>query len=97
MARKPRVAAHIHRYKRVDIGSFNKTFLVFRCTLPTCTHYVPLNMAEGKLCECNRCFKPMLITRAALYLALPHCAACTKRKDAKDVEAISEFLAKSGL
>lgn len=84
---------HLHKYKRVDLG--NK-YLVFKCMVPSCSHYVPLKLAEGKLCECNRCGNPMVITKANVDLARPHCIDCTKRKKEIPVEAVAEFLSKTG-
>lgn len=30
---------HVHKYERVEVGK-NK-WIVYRCTLPNCTHYLP--------------------------------------------------------
>lgn len=84
---------HLHKYKRIKLG---KDYLVFRCMSPACPHYINVKLAEGKLCECNRCGSPMIITKATMDLARPHCIDCTKRKKEIPVEQISEFLAKSG-
>jgi late competence protein required for DNA uptake (superfamily II DNA/RNA helicase) len=95
MARKPsRAVNHVHRYHRTDIGSFNKKYLVFRCVKPTCTHYIPMHLAEGKLCECNRCGETMILDRSSIQLAKPHCTNCVKRKKLADVSTISEYLDK---
>lgn len=102
MAKTPN---HLHRYKLVNIGRKEKPYFVYRCMKPACNHYVPITQAEGKLCECNRCDEPMIITRAVMYsgnnskpLVRPHCASCTKsRKVSKeDVAAIAEFLKQTG-
>jgi len=87
-----RVANHLHRYKKVNLGN-GKDFFVFRCMRPACSHYIAVKLAEGKLCECNRCHEPMVMTKEAMQLTRPHCANCVKRKVSKDVEAISQFLA----
>jgi hypothetical protein len=93
------VAKHLHRYKKVDLSrNGDKPYLVYKCIKPACSHYVPINLAEGKLCECNKCGEPMLITKATLIhssnkpMAKPHCADCIVRKNAKDVAAIAEFI-----
>lgn len=97
---KSKKPQHLHRYKKVNLSrTKDKEYLVYRCTKPTCNHYVPIELSEGKLCECNRCGEPMLITRRILtYLsgakpmALPHCVNCTKSRKQDDVTAISQFL-----
>lgn len=95
---------HLHKYKKVDLSSDkDKSYLVYKCTKPACSHYVPLHLAEGKICECNRCGEPMLITKHVMTgsgkkpMTLPHCGDCIKRKKGTldDVAAISEFLAGS--
>lgn len=93
-----KVANHIHRYKKVDIGSNGKEFLVYKCMKPACSHYIPMKLAENKMCECNKCGELMIITKATLRhssgkpMAKPHCGNCIKRKRDKDVEAIADFL-----
>ncbi len=84
---------HLHKYKRIDLG--NK-FMVYKCQRPGCSHYVPIKLSEGKLCECNRCNQPMIMTKATMDLARPHCIDCTKRKKEIPVGDINEFLAKTG-
>ena len=100
MAKTPN---HLHRYKKVNIGRNGKEYLIYRCMKPACNHYLPIAMTEGKLCECNRCEEPMIITKQVLFgsegkpMAKPHCPACTKRKvSKKDVDAIAEFLKQTG-
>ncbi len=93
-----KVANHLHRYKKVNLGANGKQFLVYRCTKPSCSHYVRLDMAEGKLCECNRCGLPMIIGRETLTkssgkpMALPHCSDCIQRRKTNEMEEISKFL-----
>jgi hypothetical protein len=98
-----KVANHLHRYKMIDIGGFGKPpYLIYRCMKPACSHYIPVALSDGKLCECNRCHEPMMIGKVQLNgstgrpLTLPHCLECTKKKgktnDPKEVEAIAEFL-----
>lgn len=89
---------HLHKYKKIDLGRNGNKFLVFKCTKPACSHYVAVHLAEGKLCECNRCGETMLLTKAAMQLAKPHCVNCVKRKktDVETVAAVQEFLSKVG-
>jgi hypothetical protein len=99
---------HVHKYKRVNISRKiirnskrepikRDDYFVFKCTKPLCTHYVPLNMAEGKMCECNRCGEPMILTKESMLHALPHCLNCIKRKVTQDdtFTSVAEFLEKN--
>lgn len=93
-----KVANHIHRYKKVNIGSDHNDFFVYKCMKPACSHYIRIDLAEGKLCECNKCGEPMILSKAVLThsggkpMTKPHCGDCVKRRKSKDVEAIAEFL-----
>lgn len=95
------VANHLHRYKKKNIGVNGKVFLVYICTKPSCSHYIRVDLAENKLCECNICHEPMIINKVVLTRSngvaqtKPHCSECTKRKKVthvEDVEAITKFL-----
>lgn len=93
------VAKHVHRYKKVNLGNNGKDYFVYKCQKPACSHYVSFALAEGKLCECNRCYEPMIITKATLThsngkkpMALPHCGDCVKRKKSDALDAIAAFL-----
>lgn len=95
------VANHLHRYKKKNIGVDGKIYLVYICTKPACSHYIRVDLAEGKLCECNICHETMIINKVVLShstgvaLVRPHCSNCTKRKKVthvEDVETITKFL-----
>lgn len=94
-----KLADHLHKYKKVNLGRNGKEYFVYRCMKPACSHYIPIHLSAGKLCECNRCGEPMVITKVVLNasggkaIVLPHCLDCTERKKKPDVEAIGEFLA----
>lgn len=80
---------HLHKYKRKKLG---KDYLVYICIVPGCNHYIPVILAENKLCACNRCGKPMILTKKALTLAKPHCEECTKKtKTSEDLDALTEM------
>jgi formylmethanofuran dehydrogenase subunit E len=94
MGRK--VANHLHLYKKINLArkKGKEPFFVFKCMKPACSHYIPLHLAEGKLCECNRCGEPMILNKESMTLTVPHCSNCVKRKKSDEVSAIAEFLAK---
>lgn len=90
---------HLHRYRKVNLAR-NKgdEYLVYKCMKPLCSHYLPLILVEGKVCECNRCGEPMVITKYTLTSsgnkpqARPHCQTCTKSRKQDDVAALADFL-----
>ncbi len=69
---------HIHRYERKKIG---ENYIVFRCNLPKCTHYLPKQLVKGKVSLCNKCGNEFILTSGSLLLAKPHCEDCTVHKD----------------
>ena len=81
---------HLHRYKRAKLGKNN--YIIYKCMVPSCTHYIGRDLVEGNLCACNRCGEPMVMDKFAMSLAKPHCHSCTERKD-KDVEKLTELFA----
>ena len=89
---------HIHRYKKVNLNRSGGLYLVYKCVKPMCSHYLPVNLAEGQLCECNKCGETMIITKKVLThssnkpMARPHCPNCVRSKNAKDVAAIAAFI-----
>lgn len=92
---------HVHKYKKVDIGAKNgpndrKEFIVFKCMLPDCTHYIEQALAEGKFCLCNRCGELMTLTKAAMQLVKPHCISCTQHKH-KPLPNLGDLLKDKGL
>lgn len=88
---------HLHRYRKTNLSK-RGTYIVYKCQKPTCSHYIPIELAEGKLCECNRCHEPMVITKVQLNgssgkpMAKPHCNNCIKRKNADEVKKFAEIL-----
>jgi len=83
---------HLHKYKRTKLG--DKGYIVFRCMVPGCNHYMRKELFVGTLCRCWRCEEPMVINSYMLRLVKPHCAACTKKKDKthhKDVDKLTEL------
>ncbi len=82
---------HIHKYKRINLSNEGE-YLVLKCLKPDCSHYVPVSLAIGAICECNRCSRVMVIDKATILLALPHCKDCTKSKKSEQVADIAAFL-----
>lgn len=98
---KVKVPNHIHLYKRIDLvpkwkqikdPEKHQPYLVFVCIKPACNHRMPVQLAFGKLCECNRCNNPMILDKESITHAKPHCQDCIKRKHKPEVSALTELL-----
>lgn len=76
------MAKHIHQYKRADIG-VSKEYIVYRCVLPDCGHYLVPNLVEGRECLCPRCGDTFIIEKSHLSLANPHCDNCIVKREEK--------------
>jgi hypothetical protein len=72
---------HIHKYRRVKLGR-DKTYTVYACAFPDCTHYMPTDRIVGRRTICWVCDKPTIIWKDRNgVLAKPHCKDCTRRKE----------------
>jgi hypothetical protein len=74
--KQPNQFGHLHKYERVTLG---KSYVVYRCQLPGCAHYIRKELVKGKKCICNRCLQPMILDSFAMQFVKPHCRACTER------------------
>ena len=98
----PKHSNHLHKYKKVDLSrkKGKDPFLVYQCQVPTCTHYIPITLAIGKVCECNRCGGVMVITKSTLTrsnggaMLMPHCDDCIRRKNVETIIDVASFLEK---
>jgi late competence protein required for DNA uptake (superfamily II DNA/RNA helicase) len=45
---------------------------------------IDVRLSENKIIECSRCGNPMLLTKAKMDLAKPHCDDCTRSTKPKD-------------
>ena len=72
---------HIHKYKKIKLGK-DRSYLVYKCIKPGCSHYIPLVQALNAICECSKCGNLMVIGKAQLYgsggraMTNPHCVDC---------------------
>ena len=71
----------IHKYERTKLG---KKYIIFRCMIPNCSHYIPESLIKGRISICWRCGEQFVIDREAAELARPHCKDCTKPKEVPD-------------
>lgn len=75
----PKKYDHFHKYERLQLGS--KGYVIFRCRRPDCSHTIRKELVKGKIAACNRCDEPFIMTAHEMRMQLPHCKACTKRRD----------------
>ena len=91
----------IHKFKRKNLtrDKSKPKYLVFTCTLPNCSYYIRLDLANNKECICNRCEKPFLMNSRSMAEAKPHCNECVRKKGVtvKKDHALDEFLNELGL
>jgi len=101
MARTKNNHSGPHKYMRVELksrikGSYGEPYIVFRCMIPGCSHYVARELVVGNESECWRCGDAFQMTTALTYLKKPHCVSCTKGKpkSGPSVEDVSANLDK---
>ncbi len=86
MAKQP---DHLHKYQRTTLGS--KKFLIYRCMIPGCTHYVDAKLILNRICECWRCSNAMVINKYASQLAKPHCDDCIEKQRSDRINKLGEM------
>lgn len=69
---------HCHKYYRVDIGQ-RKPYVVYRCALPRCTHYLQRELITAKESICWECGERFIVTKANLNQEKLRCMACVSR------------------
>ena len=85
---------HIHKYERTEIG--NKGWVVYRCTLPDCSHYLPsAQMMVGKESICWGVCESTVIYSQEDYnqkLKRPMCLSCRdlRQKQKESLQSVPE-------
>lgn len=84
---------HTHRYQKTNLARApGKTYIVYRCTLPDCNHYINPELLVGKRCICNRCGKDFIINSEQARLSKPHCSKCKvgRKTEVKGLDSLLE-------
>lgn len=76
---------HVHKYERVKMGK-DKSFIVYKCALPGCTHYIQETFIQGKIALCWRCNEEFVI--GAKVHRKPLCPSCTKKLPLRHFETL---------
>lgn len=91
---------HIHKYIKTKLGK-NKDWLVYRCILPNCSHYIRPELLPGKMAICFRCEDKFIVTsemvRKGKEMLKLHCIDCTKSRKGKkrEIKKVAEVKAAS--
>ena len=70
--------AHIHKYQKAKLGNF----VVFKCMLPGCPHYIRRELVIGRESICWNCNTKMILTMANTVLKRPTHEECRGRREA---------------
>lgn len=77
---------HVHQYQRVRLGD---SYIVYKCMLPGCTHYIRTELAEGRQSICPRCGGVFVLNKANMSAKKPHCKGCVKKYNKKEEVNVS--------
>ena len=81
---------HVHKYKRLKIGK-KKDFVIFRCFIPGCTHYISEDHIINRDSICWACAKPFTITYKLIKVK-PICQDCKdERSEESRAKPIENF------
>jgi len=64
---------HIHKYLRQTLG--HKGYIIYKCILPNCSHFLAEKLVLGRQAICWRCDNSFIITK---FHKKPHCESCVK-------------------
>ena len=81
-----------HKYIKKRIGSKESPYVVWKCMIPGCTHYIKFELGENRHTICWRCGGVVVLTKLVMELTRPHCNKCTKGKKKED-KVVEELLA----
>jgi hypothetical protein len=84
--------SHIHKYQRIKLGKF----VVFKCTIGGCPHYIRKELIVGRQTICWRCGQPFFIDKSAARLKSPHCD-CENRERDVEIDHSLDFLKQLGI
>lgn len=65
---------HIHKYKRAELG--NNGYVIYRCMLPNCSHYLAQHLAVGRSSICWKCGDEFTMTMTSVKRSKPKCLEC---------------------
>ena len=78
---------HTHKYQRDKLG---KSYIIYRCALIDCRHYLAANIVTGRLSLCWKCEAPFVMTKKSAQLTKPHCASPSCHKITAKVRSVDE-------
>lgn len=82
---------HVHKYRKVKLGKDGK-YVVYACSLPDCSHFIPADLVIGKRSICWRCESEFIINEKTGALAKPHCRECTRGTEKVEIPEIDESI-----
>jgi hypothetical protein len=81
---------HVHKYELTTIGT--KGYLIYKCTVPACVHYLNHILAIGRLCLCwGDCGLAVVIDKfmAQKEIKHPMCDSCREARAKRREELIA--------
>lgn len=88
----PKKYSHIHKYQRAEIGA--KGYAIYKCMMPTCTHYLEASLAVGKESQCHGdCNGTVIINQQMVTQEVqkPKCRNCIEERRER-LESIREII-----
>ena len=79
-----------HKYKRLKMGR-GKDYIVFRCDIPGCPHYVPRDLVTGRETICWKCGKTFIMSTKDSHHSKPSCGCLSFRQErlaGMDIDAL---------
>lgn len=68
---------HVHKYKRIKMGP---KYVVYRCVMPDCPHYVRPELVIGRACICWDCRGVFFMNIRSATKIKPKCKRCVEKR-----------------
>ncbi len=88
---------HTHRYHKTRPNT-RRNEPVWACSLPGCSHFIPLNTTvEGRKSLCWNCGEELIMTENEMAVDKPECPSCALASSGMDLDALAALLKEKGL
>lgn len=78
---------HVHKYQRVKLGGRQSKYIVMKCMLPGCTHFIRRDLAVGRKSICWKCGGELILNMENTTLKKPTHRECRRVREQEGVDA----------
>jgi hypothetical protein len=80
---------HFHRYKKDVLG---RGYVIYKCTIPGCTHYIAETLLINRVAACGKCNEPFVIGKKESIMAIPRCENCVNSSSKDELAELDKLV-----